>query len=680
VSTDADVDALLAEIFYRLENHISPPVRFYTLQELLAKGKPIEEIFEGPALDHGFIDDDEFRAIRRRCEIRASDIVDLLMEKDLAQVIAVRNMSLLSFVDHKLRLQESWILPLATDRFRAPIFSPGKSKIVFFKNGLPYFANRDRALELLKTKHAAEGRLKLNADKADLQIPVGQDGALGEYFPIQNELPAVYGVGDVGVPASEPPLRKAQSKQLKAYLLFFEQLLANYLAQLEHVPELFSWETVEGPTYFTQKITGKDIKNIEEIYNGDADLVKKFKQEPGPSKDDPFKEALQEIIETEKIQKDRRGRFLDHLIGRFCEDFTEYSLLMYSMYRDDDQIQPRILKEKRAFLEEYPAASRERGTAFDYRSPGISGYQRRVYRLLGIDDVRLRNLALDRLRLQESTEGKWQFVLTDEQRRPLFKSIAGTRHTIEAFLDFTLNIAEKILVRQNRNTGTEELYYPCPQKGMKREVVIGQTTAEKDAKDKTLEYLKQYAESEGFHLVEHILLRPRTKADPFMPVQLDESGERCCPDVEDPYSFRATIVLPAWPKRFRDMRFRKFVEDTLRREAPAYIFLKICWISHHQMNEFEGCYGEWSAQLAKLEPRLGLCPRKGDKLKSSPMSGGLPLPDGKDDVSYTAALTKLIAILHELVTIYPAASLHDCTDTSGDEPQVTLNNTNLGTF
>jgi uncharacterized protein len=45
------------------------------------------------------------------------------------------------------------------------------------------------------------------------------------------------------LPESAGAARKSQAKQLKAYLLFFEQALANYFAQLSNVGALLSAKT-----------------------------------------------------------------------------------------------------------------------------------------------------------------------------------------------------------------------------------------------------------------------------------------------------------------------------------------------------------------------------------------------------------------------------------------------------
>jgi hypothetical protein len=202
-----------------------------------------------------------------------------------------------------------------------------------------------------------------------------------------------------------------------------------------------------------------------------------------------------------------------------------------------------------------------------------------------------------------------------------------------------------------------------------------------DVLDQVVAYFRQYGNSEGFHILEHILTRKRTLNDPFLPVQLNAPGQCDCVEVREPYSFRASIVLPSWPRRFRDLRFRRFVEETLRLEAPAHIYLKICWVSHAQMKEFEESYDEWANKLADLDDRFAGCATENVANAGRLRSGQLPLPvTGPEDQQYSNALNELISKLHSLVTVYPLARMYDCTQLDGDTPPFSLNNTSLGTF
>ena len=60
---NANATEIHAQILFQVQQYLAPAVRNYTLAEMLARGKSVDEIFVGPALDCGFIDDDELAAV-----------------------------------------------------------------------------------------------------------------------------------------------------------------------------------------------------------------------------------------------------------------------------------------------------------------------------------------------------------------------------------------------------------------------------------------------------------------------------------------------------------------------------------------------------------------------------------------------------------------------------------------
>ena len=50
VRPDTDMEAVQAEVFYLIENYLNPSINFYLLKELMAKGKQVDEIFQGPRI------------------------------------------------------------------------------------------------------------------------------------------------------------------------------------------------------------------------------------------------------------------------------------------------------------------------------------------------------------------------------------------------------------------------------------------------------------------------------------------------------------------------------------------------------------------------------------------------------------------------------------------------------
>jgi hypothetical protein len=93
--------------------------------------------------------------------------------------------------------------------------------------------------------------------------------------------------------------------------------------------------------------------------------------------------------------------------------------------------------------------------------------------------------------------------------------------------------------------------------------------------------------SEGFHVVEHILLRPSNQATP---------REGDVP--EDFYSFNVSVILPAWSARFHDEMFRRLVEEMVEINCPAHIHPEFHWLEFPAMREFEGFYQQWLAAKA----------------------------------------------------------------------------------
>ena len=94
------------------------------------------------------------------------------------------------------------------------------------------------------------------------------------------------------------------------------------------------------------------------------------------------------ITENEKLFLQRRNGFLDHLLSRFAETFTDYALLSYSFLKDSS-LQQNNIQYKEKFLSAYPALSSMRGKAYDYLRNGwnnsnVSGVEKRFEGYAGI--------------------------------------------------------------------------------------------------------------------------------------------------------------------------------------------------------------------------------------------------------------------------------------------------------
>ncbi len=360
----ANVDRILAELIFGIERFLAPDVPFRSLEEMQAKGYESEAIFNGPRLDHGFIEDDALEALDHQTTIYGSDIINILM--DIEGVTAVQEFQLGNYVDGEAQtLDARWELPLASsETARVPRFSRTKSRIRFFVGLVPHAPDEtlvEAHLDELRSRH---GRPKLAPKWRDISVPQGEYRELGEYTSIQGDFPLVYamGQGELGKDAS--PLRRAQAKQLKAYLAFYEQLMADYLVRLDEVKVALSVHERPPPLPITQALDARSGADIPWAEN--------------PAEDDPTQTANSEIIRLR-----HENALLDHLLARFGQDLSDYTNVLRAV-RGDSALH-ELTEDKARFLAGLPDASYGQGRGFDYRDPAtlrnksnVSGLKKRV--------------------------------------------------------------------------------------------------------------------------------------------------------------------------------------------------------------------------------------------------------------------------------------------------------------
>lgn len=652
VTPDADIEQVLAQAYYLIDQYFSPDIKFYSLKELLDAGTPVESIFEGPQLNNGFIDNDQLTTTQLKTVLHTSDIINLLM--DIPGVTAIRNLTLVRY-DSEGKLVESqpWTLPVSYQH-QPRLYIEG-SKFLVFKNGLPFLPDK---LELLDTMQVIKGQHaqpKYSITDNDLAVPQGTYYDLNLYHPLQESLPQTYGTGFEGLPPNVSAARKAQAKQLKAYLLFFEQVLVGYLSQISHIKDLFAVDTTTTHTYYNRFLSETDIKGISSLYaTVDGSVLDQT--------------ILDGLTEDSLSFLDRRNRFLDHLLARFAEQFNDYALMLYA-YTDNKQVADEtLINDKVAFLKEYPFMSRNKARAFNYKDPAtvcsntnIAGLKTRIERLLGFRQPE------DYFQLYEekdtdgvSFERRWR--LADGGKIYLSSSTRYYDTTIE-----TANALAEAEIKQVLKYITDESRYeikkekkwvlnltdPTGEVIATRKQHFSKKADAEAAMKELIDFAKKMLLAGEVFIVEHLLLRPRNKpggafpnGDPLLPICIAPNCALC--GEEDPYSFRMTIVMNGKVGiANQGIEFRRFAEQTIRQEVPAHLGVKICWVSDTQLQKFEELYCSWLAELAKEEP---------------------------DAVALHNKLSALLAEFVKLKSVYPKASLHDCAD-GDDENRVYLNQT-----
>jgi hypothetical protein len=201
---------------------------------------------------------------------------------------------------------------------------------------------------------------------------------LAEYISIQKDFPENYRLDEGRLTGQIRHPLQAKIRQFKGYLFFFERILISYLNQLSNFNKLFSpgYQTMEleNEMEYLQKIL-PELEQLELI-----DL-----------------EKLDGFAESHGGKSSRNERITDHLLARFATQGQFVRRAGRGAYNQDERYE-----KQRLLLQDIPVITRDRGVGqpFPEYPQGIwnndllSGFQKRVYRLIGIDNPTLEHKKL----------------------------------------------------------------------------------------------------------------------------------------------------------------------------------------------------------------------------------------------------------------------------------------------
>lgn len=594
-------------------------------------------VYQGPMLEHGFIDEAELLRSQPRQTIYRSDLYQRIMA--VPGVLQVENLELFfcEEKDKKFNYKNRWCLELNCRCL--PDLDLDCSEWRVGKGPISVQIPQLDIEDALQMRRHNEKINRLGS--LDLPAPKGQEfGDLQEYTSIQEDLPRTYKVGRTGMVSREFDLRKAQAKQLQAYLFFYDQILANYLAQLNQVRQALSIEGqtagMDQPSLYQTLYDIPGIKDILTAFDGSMDW-QIFSDNP----DNDYRKALNEGVTGSLTQRQlRQDEILNHLLARFGEQFTDYVLGLYEIERP---IGAKALLEgslsdwiadKQNLLAAAPFLSSRRGTAFNYRaepqpdnthfwnSPNVEGLKKRVCALLGIEDATRHTitcepgffLGVEPLSLSTKSSprsrNKYEFFIKtneDSATRLLvstanFSTMEGAQKACQDFLNHAADTNNYGVV-----DGTVGFWSPTETQRTLDNALLLETKFVRQLEafdpEQRLKQIQELAiancQDDSFHLIEHILLRPQNEA--YTEVLNPRVFDLEYPELLDPYSFWVTVVVPAWVERFRDKRLLEHFEQTLRSEAPAHLAIHIQPLKREQMLEFEKVYYNWLEELCSTE-------------------------------------------------------------------------------
>ncbi len=631
-----DIEPHLANIFYSIYQYISPQAIPQTLSDL-QKQLLTENIFDGPLLKHGFIQDSMLGSNLPSNTVYVSDIIRLIMAmgtgtdiqtrevEENRPVISVTNVSLSLYLNNRsITTGARDCLKLIDSSRYIPQLSLEKCNITIIRNNTIATYDLKKVINLCNEKINLDNFANIISTDTptDIPIPIGESLAIGDYYSIQNDLPVTYGVGEAGTPASASPRRMGQSKQLQGYLFPFEQILAGYFTQLAHVNALLSANSTATTTLYQLPLyhvpAASDLLLPMSGHSNWQDFIN--------DADNSYMQILKTGQETEDQFLNRRHQMLDHLLGRLGEDIQSFSSLIYRQsYSNPNFLTSSasiaLLQLKADYYYALPDLEKNRAQAYGHpawrnkdlvtinASPDGSFFLWQI--LDGTENILFRQSVPETNKTGAEETAEAAMVL----------ATSALNYTTEADLNGLQRIALRWSVGQQSVAISNKTYatvadaendIPALQQSMLNLWLKYSLSSLESRlyhllgiaiKGERRQLVNPIGPNEGFYIIEHLLLNPVTSDD--NPLIFPDSPSSCLPVSssgipyslpKDTYSFILTVVFPSGyardfsdtsinplkqettPDRFRDLEFRQYAEQTIRKFCPAHILPLVLWV------------------------------------------------------------------------------------------------------
>ena len=630
INSSHSPEKALAQIFFEVGDYFAPGIKRTSLETLMTLGIRSDEIFDGPLMENGFIDSSQLHPkpeIYSIYEItkKIMDVPGVLRASDL---MIKKGLNELKF---PIKVKKNQLLDLITDFSTAEESFPLK----VFRNGIEYNPNRclvERELKKLRNRFFQTYPLRLEYEKF-FSVPKGQSLEVKEYYSIQNQFPNTYGIGHYGLPCDAPLERKGQAKQLKGYLLVFEQLLADFFSQLNHVKDLFSIASDLENTYFFQYLN-ESVPNVKALLKNGGEGGA-----PGLSDCVGYKAGLKDLVHSQDPYLNRRNRFLDFLLALYGEEVLPDSVNSYSCFAKSMEERERdLIVAKTRLLNHLVVASRDRGKAFDYLKAwgdkNIAGMLVKIRILLGmppyanymISDalakygVKASGGANSPIRKEEDPLVDSSYIeknslsidtgsMADEcsgisEKDVLNKSgIFNLRNLNTCFLCYGENV-ENYRIVKSRCEKYYIVYFVCPLTSGKYQKLF-EFYKFLEACWFVLLVIKIIKEIkkgiENIFVLELNLLRHYDGGDQSV---FNINEEMCLENnqraIELKLGYSIAVVYSFCPcSKEKNTEYRGFVEQTVLSNTPAHVKAYIIQLNPHQMLIFEMIHKDWIKEMGQ---------------------------------------------------------------------------------
>lgn len=652
VKNSGNLEEILAEIIFAIDQYFNPILVMSTLEDLLEEGYTYDQIFDGPKLDHGFIQP-EALGVDKPVRITKAKLVSIISE--IEGIRQIENLSMKYEVDGELYdvgevLEIDKIDPHKIPRFKFlkkdNEASPNDPKDdnpqlmdMGYDSDIRYLTVKlrkrtskkyleldfDRVKKTLRKKQALQNRVYSSTSESDHKatLPKGEYHDWSYYYSIQNHFPAIYAINQYGLSKKDSPRRQAMALQLKGFMILLEQLIADFQNQMAHLKDLYSIDRSHlNQTYYPRDLLKSEIKDIEELYDHETDDFESDSEKVLEKVMDKLLNQLNEI----HPHIERKSRVLDYMLALYGEKFAQHTLGRVGDHRKSAGNPQKILENKVRMLESLRLFSANAPKAPTFGSnrtlEDLSGFEMKLAVLLGIsmntvlntDGNSIFSIYQDKYRrISLVPDHKWEKVahgklknikkLMEEGRLQSVSTLTGAEtEYIPEDKDLMRNylIGEKIITTrlgvdphnyflyQSNKFNQYYLLIKIHTKDYTHWHIIGSCEGPEEA----LKVVKILTGICKDYQRERFIFLDHIKLRPINTPLHEEMGHA---EFRDFYAFNSTLVFPNWGGKFQDEAYQQLTEDTVTKIIPAHVRVNVLWLNFLKFREFEKIFNVWSS-------------------------------------------------------------------------------------
>lgn len=635
IEPGTDAALILSSVYIEASKLYAGGMRYRNLENTEENSEPIESLLEGPLLNFRAIDETSMSATVP-VSVRAQLYNRI---KKLPGVKAVRSLIL---PDYDSGFDVAVQFPKKKSEVEIDLLNEGK-KVRFS------FEEVARLLYLYRTSLYGDHN-RSSGLPGYYDSPSSTYRDIYSYYSVQNEFPHCYGINTWGVSPDETVRRKAQTRQLKGYMLLFDLLFAK---GLKEVKELREWMSL------TTELPADRIPVLDDpLLQWNVLVDEKIREKTEEKRDHRLK--------AEKM------KWLDVLDKLYGEQSNPAFLDQFDYYSDSEE---EKITRRINFLSHIPDWGRNRFKGiniYDTSPAGRSGMEIYLSSLLGFGGVyghpvtnlfisyNLRvlddrvffkklgwllehNLILHNLNEMISSKilheipfiaHNWSDKEYDWLRYKL--PVLERGYIFESFLREGIRIGNYYYLYIRSSDSYQLLFHY----GTDPKLYSLGRFATRDELIRVVNLLCSFLlmlnkKSETLYIVEHVLLMPlkeesgeqnREGADHEAGIDQEEdiedeeeseeeetddedseslAGESIVPEAERfPLDFSLTVIVTGSTVRTSDQMFRKSVESLIRDRMPVHLDASVLWLSAAEISVFERLYYAWREVLPSGSGRI----------------------------------------------------------------------------